>query len=61
MNLKKCEFFKQKLVYLGFFISWKGLSMDYENVKDILESLVSHNVYVVRSFHDIANIYRKFK
>ena len=33
INLKKCRFFKRELVYLGSFVSTKGLKMDLEKVK----------------------------
>ena len=37
INLKKCNFVKKKLVYLGFVVLAEGLKMDPEKVKDILE------------------------
>ena len=37
INLKKCSFVKEELVYLGFVISAEGLKMDPEKVKAILE------------------------
>ena len=37
INLKKCSFVKRELVYLGIFVSTKGLKMDPEKVKVILE------------------------
>jgi hypothetical protein len=37
INLKKCTFLKEKLVYLRFVISKEGLKMDFEKVKAILE------------------------
>ena len=37
INLKKCSFMKEELVYLGFVVSAGGLKMDPEKVKEILE------------------------
>ena len=34
-NLKKCSFYLESVVFLGFFISSKGISVDEENVKAI--------------------------
>ena len=36
INLEKCEFFKQELVYLGFVVSKGSLKMDPSKVEAIL-------------------------
>ena len=36
-NLKKCTFCMEKLVFLGFVVSKKGIEMDEEKVKSIQE------------------------
>ena len=36
INLKKCSFMQEEIVYLGFVISDHGLKMDPEKVKAIL-------------------------
>ncbi len=37
LNLKKCSFMKEELVYLGFVVSAEGLKMDLEKIKAIME------------------------
>ena len=37
INLKKCSFMQEEIVYLGFVILADGLKMDPEKVKEILE------------------------
>ena len=45
INLQKCTFMKEELVYLGFVISREGLKMDQEKVKEIFEWPSPKNVF----------------
>ena len=54
INLKKCSFMQEKIVYLGFVISANSLRMDPKKVKEILEWPTPRNVGEVRSFHDLS-------
>jgi RNase H-fold protein (predicted Holliday junction resolvase) len=60
INLKKCSFVKRELVYLGFFVSAKGLKMDPKKVKAIVEWPTPMSAIEVRSFHSLENFYRNF-
>lgn len=50
---------KKELVYLGFIISGKGLVMDPEKVKAILDWPELTSPTGARSFHGLATFYRK--
>ena len=60
INLQKCTFMQEELVYLGFVVSKEGLKMDHEKVKAILEWPSPKNVFEVRSFHGLASFFKKF-
>ena len=59
-NLKKCTFCTDKLVFLGFVVSKKGIEVDEEKVKAIQEWPTPKTISQVRSFHGLASFYRQF-
>jgi len=59
-NLKKYSFCVESIVFLGFVISSKGISVDEEKVKTNKEWHVPKNTNEVRIFHGLASFYRKF-
>ena len=59
-KFSKCEFFKDKIQYLGHMISKKGISIDLDKIRAIMEWHVPKDVSDVRSFTGITIFYRKF-
>ncbi|RDX94011.1 Retrovirus-related Pol polyprotein from transposon 17.6, partial [Mucuna pruriens] len=59
-NLKKCSFYLESVMFLGFVISSKGISVDEEKVKAIREWPTLKNANEVRSFHGLASFYTRF-
>ena len=59
-NLKKCTFCTDKLVFLGFVVSARGIQVDEEKVRAIQDWPSSTSVSKVRSFHELASFYRRF-
>ena len=55
VNLKKCTFCTNKLVFLGYVVSAKGIEVDEEKVRTIQEWLRPTCIGQVRSFHGLAS------
>ena len=60
VNLKKCSFMSDRIVFLGYVISANGMHMDNEKVKAVLDWPTPRNFTDVRSFHFLASFYRRF-
>ena len=56
----KCEFFKDRISYLGYIVSKNGIETDPKKINDILHWPVPKTVHDVRSFLGFTNYYRKF-
>lgn len=60
LNPEKCDFVKDKIKYLGFILSSKGVDVDKERVKAVSEYPVPKTEKEIRSFLGMANYYRRF-
>jgi len=59
-KLKKCEFWLEKVMYLGHILSKKGIKVDPQKIKAIMEWLRLANVTKVRSFLSLVGYYKRF-
>ena len=60
LKLKKCEFFKQEVKYLGHVITTKGVKPDDEKVEKIVNFPIPRSVKEVKSILGISSFYRKY-
>jgi len=59
-KLKKCEFFKSSIEFLGYIISDQGISMCQDKVKAIRDWPRPKAVKEIQQFLGLANFYRRF-
>jgi hypothetical protein len=60
VNLEKCDFCMDRIVFLGYVVSAKGIEMDEAKVKAIQERLTPKSITDVRSFHSLTSFYKRF-
>ena len=59
-KLRKCDFYKDRIHYLGHIISDEGISVDPKKIEAIMNCPTPRNVTDVRSFMGIVGYYRRF-
>jgi hypothetical protein len=59
-KLKKCDFFRTEVEYLGFDVGAEGIKPSLSKVQAILDWPTPENVTDVRSFLGLCSFYRKF-
>ncbi|XP_075086237.1 uncharacterized protein LOC142168958 [Nicotiana tabacum] len=59
-NLSRCTFCVDKVVFLGFVVSSKGVEVVEDKVKEIKDCPTPKNIAKVRSFHGLASFYGRF-
>ena len=59
-KLIKCQFWLDKVAFLGYVISVEGVSVDSQKIEAVVNWKPPKNVSEVRSFLGLAGYYKKF-
>ena len=59
-KLSKCDFYRDRIQYLGHIILEEGISMDPKNIEAIMNWPTPRNMTDVRSFMGLAGYYWRF-
>ena len=60
LKLKKCDFFKSRVKYLGHIVSAKGISTNPEKIRAVKEWKTPTTAKELKSFMGLASYYRRF-
>ena len=60
LDLKKCSFFRDEVIYLGHRVSAEGIAMDPSKITDVTNWSTPSTLKELRSFLGFASYYRRY-
>ena len=60
VNLKKCDFYADIIIFLGYVVTKDGIEMDRSKIEAITNWPIPSSIHNVRSFHGLVSFYRRF-
>ena len=59
-NLRKCSFFTDNIIFLGYVVTKDGIEMDPSKIEAILNWPILNSIFDIRSFHGLTSFYKRF-
>ena len=59
-NLKKCDFYADRIIFLGYVVTKDGIEMDRSKIEAIMNWPTPSSIHDVRSFNGLVSFYRRF-
>jgi hypothetical protein len=60
VKFNKCDFYQNKIQYLGHVISEEGIAVDVDKIRAIMEWSIAKDVVDIQSFMGIIEYYHRF-